>query len=158
MMNNVLGQFGLGGRLADNIRERQGMAYYAFSTFDPSVGDGPLVVRAGVDPRNVDRAIEAIDTEVRRLGKHGPTAQEVEETRAYLIGSIPRLLETNHSIAGFLQGCEQYGLGLDYDRSLPGLLEAVTLDEVRCAAAEVLCPERAAVAIAGPEPSDEAPR
>ena len=32
MMNNVLGQFGLGGRLADNIRERQGMAYYAYST------------------------------------------------------------------------------------------------------------------------------
>ena len=155
MMNNVLGQFGLGGRLADNIRERQGMAYYAFSSFDPSVGDGPLVVRAGVDPRNVDRAIEAIDTEVRQLGEHGPTAQEVEETRAYLIGSIPRLLETNHSIAGFLQGCEQYGLGLDYDRRLPGRLEAVTLDEVRCAAAEVLCPERAAVAFAGPELSVE---
>ena len=34
MMNNILGQFGLGGRLADNIRERQGMAYYAYSTFD----------------------------------------------------------------------------------------------------------------------------
>ena len=37
VMNNILGQFGLGGRLADNIRERQGMAYYAFSAFDPSV-------------------------------------------------------------------------------------------------------------------------
>jgi zinc protease len=153
MMNNVLGQFGLGGRLADNLRERQGMAYYAFSSFDPSVGEGPLVVRAGVDPRNVDRAIEAIDTEVRQLGARGPTTRELEETRAYLIGSIPRLLETNHSIAGFLQGCEQFGLGLDYDRRLPGLLAAVTLDEVRRAAAEVLCPERAAVAIAGPEPS-----
>jgi zinc protease len=27
VMNNILGQFGLGGRLAENIRERQGMAY-----------------------------------------------------------------------------------------------------------------------------------
>ncbi len=50
VMNNILGQFGLGGRLADNIRERQGMAYYAFSSFDPSLGVGPLIVRAGVDP------------------------------------------------------------------------------------------------------------
>ena len=41
-MNNILGQFGLGGRLAENIRERQGMAYYAFSSFDASVGPGPL--------------------------------------------------------------------------------------------------------------------
>jgi zinc protease len=151
MMNNILGQFGLGGRLADNIRERQGMAYYAYSSFDPTVGEGPLVIRAGVDPKNVERAIEAIDEEVRQLGEHGPTALEVEETRAYLIGSIPRLLETNYSIAGFLQSCEQFGLGLDYDRRLPALLESVTIDEIRSASSEVLCPERAAVAIAGPD-------
>ena len=151
MMNNILGQFGLGGRLADNIRERQGMAYYAFSSFDPTVGEGPLVVRAGVDPKNVERAIEAIDTEVRQLGQNGPTPLEVQETRAYLIGSIPRLLETNYSIAAFLQSCEQFGLGLDYDRRLPALLESVTLDEIRSASAEVLCPEGAAIAIAGPD-------
>jgi zinc protease len=151
MMNNILGQFGLGGRLADNIRERQGMAYYAFSTFDPTVGDGPLVVRAGVDPANADRALEAIDTEVRQLGAEGPTPVEVAETREFLTGSIPRLLETNYSIAGFLQTCEQFGLGLDYDQRLPALLEAVTIDEIRSAASEVLCPERAAVALAGPE-------
>ena len=151
MMNNILGQFGLGGRLADNIRERQGMAYYAFSSFDPTVGEGPLVVRAGVDPKNVERAIEAIDSEVRQLGERGPTALEVEETRAYLIGSIPRLLETNYSIAEFLQSCEQFGFGLDYDRRLPALLESVTMDEIRSPAVEVLCPERAAIAIAGPD-------
>jgi zinc protease len=154
MMNNILGQFGLGGRLADNIRERQGMAYYAFSSFDPTVGEGPLVVRAGVDPKNVERAIEAIDTEVGQLGKDGPTPLEVEETRAYLIGSIPRLLETNDSIAEFLQSCEQFGLGLDYDRRLPALLESVTINEIRLASAEVLCPERAAIAIAGPDPGN----
>jgi zinc protease len=154
MMNNILGQFGLGGRLADNIRERHGMAYYAFSSFDPSFGEGPLVVRAGVDPRNVRRAVDAIDMEVRHLGEAGPTAVEVEETRAYLIGSIPRQLETNDSIAAFLVSAEQFGLGLDFDRRLPELLGSVTLDEVRAAAADVLVPERAAVAVAGPETPD----
>ena len=74
MMNNILGQFGLGGRLADNIRERQGMAYYAFSSFDPTVGEGPLVVRAGVDPNNVERALEAIDARGRASSAtDGPT-------------------------------------------------------------------------------------
>jgi zinc protease len=155
MMNNILGQFGLGGRLADNIRERQGMAYYAFSSFDPTFGEGPLVVRAGVDPKNVDRAIQAIDAEVRQLGAEGPTATEVAETREFLIGSIPRLLETNESIARFLQSCEQFGLGLDYDQRLPSHLEGVTLDEIRSAAAEVLCPERAAVCVAGPGVSSD---
>lgn len=150
MMNNILGQFGLGGRLAENIRERQGMAYYAFSAFDPNVGEGPLIVRAGVDPRNVERAIRAIDHEVRQLGAEGPTGVEMDETRESLIGSIPRMFETNESIATFLQASEQFGLGLDYDQRLPAVLQAVTIEEVRAAAAEVLVPERAAVAVAGP--------
>ena len=150
MMNNILGQFGLGGRLAENIRERQGMAYYAFSVFDSSVGEGPLLIRAGVDPQNVGRALDAIDKEVGQLGSEGPTPAEVEETRDGLVGSIPRMFETNHAIAAFLQTSEHFGLGLDYDQRLPGLLQAVTYDEVCAAAADVLRPDRAAVAVAGP--------
>jgi zinc protease len=150
MMNNVLGQFGLGGRLADNIRERQGMAYYVYSTFDASVGEGPLLVRAGVDPANVERAIEAIDAEMRALARGGPTPAEVSETCEYLVGSIPRLLETNHGIAAFLQTAERYGLGLDYDQRLPGLLRAVTIDQIHAAAAEVLNPDVASIGLAGP--------
>ena len=150
MMNNILGQFGLGGRLADNIRERQGMAYYAFSTLDPAPLEAPLLIRAGVDPANVERAVAAIDHEVRMLAATGPTATELDESRAYLTGSIPRQLETNQSIAAFLQMCEDYGLGLDFDQRLPRLLNAVTLEQVHAAAADLLDPARAAIAIAGP--------
>lgn len=151
MMNNVLGQFGLGGRLADNIRERQGMAYYAYSTLEARASEGPLIIRAGVDPANVERTIAAIDAEVRALGETGPTAGEFEDTRESLIGSIPRLLETNEGIAEFLLGAEQFGLGVDYDRRLPELLSAVTLNDVREAAAEVLDPARASIVVAGPD-------
>jgi zinc protease len=150
MMNNVLGQFGLGGRLAENIRERQGMAYYAYSTLEAMIGEGPLIVRAGVDPANVDRAIEAIDDEVGAFGIGGPTRDELEDTRSSLIGSIPRMLESNESIAEFLLHAELFGLGLDFDRRLPELLRAVTIDDVREAAAEVLRPDHAAIVVAGP--------
>jgi zinc protease len=150
MMNNILGQFGLGGRLADNIRERQGMAYYAFSTLDAALGEAPLLIRAGVDPAHVQRALGAVDQEVASLAADGPTDREIEETRAYLVGSIPRMLETNQSIAGFLQGVEEFGLGLDFDQRLPALLHAVSAEDIRAAAAETLDPARAAVAVAGP--------
>jgi zinc protease len=150
MMNNVLGQFGLGGRLADNIRERQGMAYYAYSTLEARVSEGPLIVHAGVDPANVERTIEAIDAEVRSLGESGPTAREFEDTQASLIGSIPRLLETNESIAEFLLAAEQFGLGLDHDRQLPDLLREVTLADVREAAGDLLDAARASIVVAGP--------
>lgn len=150
MMNMILGQFGLGGRLAENIRERQGMAYYAFSAFDPSLGPGPLVIRAGVDPANVSRALDAIDAEVGALGRDGVTEREFTETRQYLIGSIPRMLENNAGIALFLQTAEFFGLGLDYDRRLPDLLRDVRIEDVNAAAAAVLDPARACAAVAGP--------
>jgi zinc protease len=151
VMNHVLGQFGLGGRLADSIRERQGMAYYAYSTLESNVGEGPLLIRAGVDPLNVERALDAIDREVRSLAADGPSAREFEDSQNALIGSIPRLLETNDGIAEFLQTVEQFDLGLDHDRRLPFLFAAVTRADVAAAAREALDVTRAAVVVAGPE-------
>lgn len=150
IMNNVLGQYALGGRLGDSIRERQGMAYYVFSAFEPNVGEGPLLVRAGVSPSNVDRTVASIDEELRRMAGDGVTAEELNASRTYLITSMPRTLETNAGIAAFLQACEQFGLGLDYDVRLPGLLNEVTLDQVNQLARRFLDPDRATVAVAGP--------
>jgi zinc protease len=150
LMNNVLGQYALGGRLGDSIRERQGMAYYVSSSFDANVAEGPLVIRAGVSPANVDRAVASIDEEIAKLITDGITAKELDESRRYLVGSIPRALETNAAIANFVQIAEFFGLGLDYDVRLPDLLGAVTLEQANAAARRALAPDRATVVIAGP--------
>jgi zinc protease len=149
-MNNILGQYALGGRLGDSIREQQGMAYYAYSSFDADLISGPLVVRAGVNPANVERAVASIDAELTRMMAEGPTEHELAESKQYLIGSLPRNLETNAGIAAFLQSAEFFGLGLDYDQQIPGLLLAVTREQVHAAAREALSPSRAAVVVAGP--------
>jgi len=150
LMNNAFGQYAIGGRLGDRIRERQGMAYYVSSSLDANVIEGPLAIRAGVGPANVDRAIASIDEEVTRLVRDGLTPKELDESRRYLIGSIPRALETNAAIANFLQTGEFFGLGLDYDARLPDLLGAVTLEDVQAAARRAMSPDRATVVIAGP--------
>jgi zinc protease len=150
LMNNVLGQYALGGRLGDSIRERQGMAYYVSSAADPNVIEGPLLIRAGVGPANVDRAVASIDEELTRLVDDGVSARELDDSRRYLIGSLPRALETNTSIAMFLQNAEFFGLGPDYDVRMPELLRAVTLDDVNEVARRVIHPARAALVIAGP--------
>jgi zinc protease len=150
LMNNVFGQYALGGRLGDNIRERQGMAYHVSSTFDANILPGPVAVRAGVNASNVDRAIDAIDEEVTALRTSGITARELAESRQYLIGSMPRQLETNAGIAQFLQTAEFFNLGLDYDVQLPELLKAVTVEDVHRVAREYFDINRATVVVAGP--------
>jgi zinc protease len=158
LMNNALGQYGIGGRLGDSIRERQGLAYYAISSFDANVVEGPLIVRVGVSPANVDRAIASIDEEMRRMATDGMTREELADCKQYLIGSIPRLLETNGAIATFLQTVEFFGLGLDHDLRLPALLDRVTLDDVNAAARVTLDVDSAAVVIAGPYEKPRAAR
>lgn len=150
LLNNVFGQYALGGRLGDSIRERQGMAYHVSSTLDANILPGPLVVRAGVNAANVERAIASIDAEVTALRRDGVTARELAESRQYLIGAMPRQLETNAGIAQFLQTAEFFGLGLDYDVRLPDYLSAVTLDDLRVAAQNYLDIDTATIVIAGP--------
>jgi zinc protease len=148
-MNNILGQYSLGGRLGDSIRERQGMAYYVFSSLDANLIPGPLMIRAGVNPSNVDRAIASVDAELTKLATDGPTEREMTESKQYLVGSMPRTLETNSGIASFLQMTEFFGLGLDYDVRVSALLQGVTRDQVHDVA-RALDPSKAAVVIAGP--------
>lgn len=150
VLNNILGQYGVGGRLGDSIRERQGMAYYAYSTLEASIGPGPLVVRAGVDPRNVDRVLESIEHELQALVASGVREREMCESKRYLAGALPRMLETNDGIAGFLQAAEEHGLGMDYDVRLPDLIRGVSREEVNHLAREFLSPEKAVAVVAGP--------
>jgi zinc protease len=150
VMNNALGQYALGGRLGDSIRERQGMAYYVYSSLDASLAEGPLMIRAGVSAADVGRAIASIDRELTMVRDEGLTSKELEESKSYLVGSIPRQLETNAGIAGFLLSAEFHGLGVDHDQQLPGFISAVTLDQANRVAARLLDPSRAAIVVAGP--------
>ena len=95
-------------------------------------------------------AIASIDEEIVRLVRDGLTEQELDESRRYLIGSIPRSLETNAAIANFLQTSEFFGLGLDYDVRLPDLLTASRSTMSTRAARAALDPARATLVIAGP--------
>ena len=136
VMNNALGQYALGGRLGDSIRERQGMAYYVYSTLDAQPAEGPLMMRAGVsgDRRRADDRLDRPASSML-VRTEGFTAKELDESKSYLVGSIPRQLETNAGIAGFLLSAEFHGLGADYDARLPRLIDAVTLEEANRVAA-----------------------
>jgi zinc protease len=150
LMNHAFGQYSMSGRLGDSIRERQGMAYYVYSTLDANVMEGPLLIRAGVSAANIDRAVASIDEEVRKIASEGLTQKELDDSRRFLIYAMPRALETNAGIANYLQTAEFFGLGLDFDLRVPDLLAAVTLEDANAAARRFLSVDRATVVIAGP--------
>jgi zinc protease len=148
--NNIFGRFGLMGRIGESVREKAGLAYYAYSSLSGGIGPGPWVVSAGVNPTNEDKATELIRTEIRNLVTELVTDDELSDSQANFIGRLPISLESNAGVAGALLNLERYQLGLDYYHRYPELIRAVTREQVLAVAANHLHPDRLAIAAAGP--------
>jgi len=151
LANNILGVFGMGGRIGEQVREKNGMAYYAAAGLDGGLGPGPWRVYAGVNPQNVERAIELSLREIKKFTTRKVTAQELEDNQTLFIGRLPFSLETNEGVAGMVGSLELYDLGLDYLQRYPGMVQAVTRDDILDVAQEFLSAENYALAVAGPE-------
>jgi len=148
--NSVLGQFGLMGRIGDIVRERSGLAYYAYSSLNAGLGPGTWDVCAGVNPSNLEKAVDLIRGELIRFVTEGVTEQELADSQANFIGRLPLSLESNAGVANALLSIERYGLGLDYYREYAGLVQAVTPEDVLAVARKFIDPERLVIATAGP--------
>ena len=148
--DTVLGVFGLMGRLGEKVRDEQGLAYYSYSQLSGGPGPGPWRVVAGVNPADVQRAVESIRAEIRRMGEEPVGIEELRDTQAYLTGSMPLHLETNGGVAGAILTMERYGLGLDYLERYGDMIGQVTPERVRAAARRWLDADAYALAVAGP--------
>jgi zinc protease len=105
---------------------------------------------AGVDPENIDRAIDLIRQEIVRFVNEVVEAHELADSQANFIGRLPLSLESNAGVAAALLNLERYALGLDYYVRYADLVEVVDVEAVLETARRYLRPERLAVGIAGP--------
>ena len=149
--NSVLGRFGMMGRLGDVVREAAGLAYHVSSSVAGGPGPGPWQINAGVNPANVERALDLIRKEVRRFLERGVTRRELDDNRANFIGRLPLQMETNEGVAGALINIERFQLGLDYYQRYPESVAAVSRTQIVEAARRFLDPDRLVIAVAGPE-------
>ena len=148
--NNILGQFGMMGRIGDVVREKAGLAYYAYSSLNAGIGPGSWEVSAGVNPNNVGRATDLIVDELKRFVQEGVTEDELADSKANFIGRLPLSLESNGGVAGALLNIERHSLGLDYYLRYADLVNEVTSEDVLNTARKFIDPGKLAIAVAGP--------
>jgi zinc protease len=148
--NNILGQFGMMGRIGDVVRERSGLAYYAYSSLNAGIGPGSWEVSAGVNPQNVKRAWGLIVDELKRFVLDGVTEDELADSKANFTGRLPLSLESNGGVAHALLNIERFDLGLDYYHRYADLVNGVTGDNVLSTARKFIDPDKLVVAVAGP--------
>lgn len=148
--NSVLGQFGMMGRIGNVVREKSGLAYYAYSSLHSGFGPGSWEVAAGVNPKNLKKALDLIDAELRSFVKNGVTKDELADSQANYVGRLPLSLESNGGMVSAILNIHRYQLGMDYYQRYETLVRRVTRDDVVETARKYIDPERLVIATAGP--------
>jgi zinc protease len=138
------------GRIGDSVRNRAGLAYYAYSSLSSSIGPGPWTVSAGVAPENTDKALELIEEEIRKLVTEPVSPEELSDVQSNYVGRLPRTLESNSGVASTLLIMERHQLGLDYLQNYEAMIREITRESILEAAREYLDPDRLAISTAGP--------
>jgi zinc protease len=106
---------------------------------------------AGVNPANVEQAIDLINVEIERYVREPVTDEELRENQANFIGRLPLQLESNEGVAGALIHAERYELGLDYYQRYPELIASIKPGQILEIGKQYLDPKRMGIGIAGPE-------
>lgn len=138
ILNHILGGGTFSSRLYREVREARGLAYSVYSALIPL--DHTALFFAGTATRS-DRAVqslEVIQQEIQKIARDGATAQELAEAKSYLKGSFALRFDTSSKIANQLVQMQIEGLGIDYIIKRNGLVDAVTLDDLKRVSKRIL--------------------
>jgi zinc protease len=147
--NHVLGGNGLVSQLSQEIREKRGLAYGAYSAFSPMRQAGPFLINLQTRNDQVDTALQVAQTTLREFTANGPGAQALEEARQNITGGFALDLAGNGKLAGALGSIAFYGLPLDYLQNYIGTVNGITLAQVKTAWQRHVQPDKLITVIVG---------
>ncbi len=152
LFNTVLGG-GMSSRLFTEIREHRGLAYDIHSYTEHFLNSGSFAIYAGVDPEKIETAVAAILEETSQI-KQGITASELTRAKELSKGRLYLRFEDSQNVALWYGGQEiltQQILAID---DVISIVDAITIDELKEVAKEILTESRLNLAVIGPIKKD----
>jgi len=149
LMNYVLGGGGFSSRLMTELREKRGLTYGVDTDLVTLDHVGFFTGRFETPNAKVKETIDLTRKEWQRMAADGPTEDELDAARTYLLGSYPRNLTTTRKAADTLLGIQMDHLGIDYMDRRQVEISAVTLDDVKRVARRLLDAAALTIVITG---------
>ena len=140
VVNHILGGGSFSSRLYREVREKRGLAYSVYSSLVWLDHAAMLLGGTGTRAERAGESIEIIEQQIHRLAEQGPTEEELATAKSYLKGSYALGFDTSAKIAGQLVQIQVDELGIDYIDRRSGMIDAITLDDVRRVAKRLLEP------------------
>ncbi len=146
----ILGGSSFSSRLTNTVRTQNGLAYsiYSFAKSDyEDVALSGISLQTKVE--SAKTALQLIREEVLKLGKEGPTDEELNFAKKSLIESMPAMFENAETTANTFAVSEFNGRSLEHYREYPEKLKAVTKEQVKAMTAKYFNPDSFKVSIVG---------
>jgi zinc protease len=147
--NQILGGGGFVSRIYDEVRQKRGLAYAAYSYFSPLRQQGPFVIGMQTQREQAEEALAVVRNTLRRFVAEGPTEDEVRAAKQNLIGGFPLRIDSNRKIHGYLAMIGFYRLPLTYLDDFVKNVERVTAADIKNAFARRIDPERMVTVVVG---------
>ncbi len=138
--NQLLGG-GASARLFLKLREEKGLTYGIYSRLKAYQTDGLLVVSANVSSKGTGEAIRDILSELARMRREPPAADELARCQSEIIGAFIRQLETPAGVGSLELRRRLNHLPEDYYRKLVPNVRAVTPEKIQTIASALFDPE-----------------
>lgn len=145
--NDILG--GQGGRLFNNLREKRGFTYGAYSSIQPDKVIGEFSASASVRNAVTDSAVTEFLNELQAIKKDKVTQEELSKTKNSVTGSFVRSLESPQTIASFAINTARYQLPADYYANYLKKVAAVKPEDVQAIAQKYIHPDHAHIVVVG---------
>jgi zinc protease len=147
--NYIVGGGDFSSRLTNEVREKRGLTYGVSTTFGDYRAAGYVIGQVATKRESMNESLEVIRDTLRKFSAEGPSAQELADAKTYLTGSYPLAFSSNAGIAAQLNSFQRSGLPIEYVARRNGLINALTLEDVRRAATRLFSPARLTVVVAG---------
>lgn len=153
LISVVLGE-GMSSRLFVELREKRALCYDVHSYASHYLDAGSFAVYAAVDPKRAVEAAGALLDELAKVRADGVTEDELRKAQELSKGRLLLRMEDTRAVSGWLGGQQMIHGFVRSPDEVVALIDAVTIDDIRRIAAQLLDPARMTMAIVGPYRSD----
>ncbi len=147
--NHILGGGTLVSRISQEVREKRGLAYSAYSHFSPSKRKGPFTMGLQTKNDQADEALTVLNTTLQEFRQNGPTEEELESAKKNITGGFVLRIDSNSNLARYIAMIAYHGLNLDYLDVFNSKIEAVSTEMIKDAFQRRLDPAKFTTVLVG---------
>ncbi len=149
LLGTILGGM-MSSRLFTIIRGKLGIAYYIATSVDTETDSGYLVTQAGIDNKNIEKAISTILKEYKRVSQEKIPEDELKKAKDYTKGKMALLLETSDAQASFCGLQEILEKEILTPEEIFAKIDKITTNDILKVAKDIFQPQKLNLALIGP--------